>query len=191
MWFLWGVLCGPGLASGPEIIAERARLRQEMVTLAQKNAWGGIERKFQKLVALGGTIRLDDYLLGAQSAIQGGDALEAIERLERAIDGHGTEEERALAVDRLSELKRSYGYVNILIFLPQAPPLERPAMPFGNDARAAIAFARKGLRKDRRYLGMLPVGTYTLADVEFTIESSKPMLDVQVGMPVASGRVVY
>lgn len=191
MWLLWGLLWGSAWASGPEVIAERERLRQEMTTLAQRNAWGGIERKFQKLEALGGTPRLADHLLGAQAALIQGDVLTAIDRLERGLDGLGTPEDRQQATEQLAELRTRYGYVNILVFRPQAPPLERPEMPFASEEQVAIQFARKQLRRDRRYLGMLPIGTYTLEDTRFTVEGNAPMLDVQVGMPVASGRVIY
>ncbi|HHO50213.1 MAG TPA: hypothetical protein ENK18_04900 [Deltaproteobacteria bacterium] len=191
MWLLVGLLCGSGLASGPEVIAERERLRQEMTLLAQRNAWGGIERKFQKLEALGGTPKLDDYMLGARAALTVGDVLTAIDRLERGIDGLGTHEGRQQATELLAELHRRYGYVNILVFRSSAPPLERPDMPFASEEKVAIDFARKRLRRDRRYLGMLPIGTYVLEDTRFTIKGDAPMLDVQIGMPAASGRVIY
>ncbi len=85
------LLASPAASAGktPEVIAEARRLTGESEELAQKGAWGGVERTYLQLVALdrkGAKLTHDAHVLGAHAAQNRGDPLTTYERPKAAID---------------------------------------------------------------------------------------------------------
>ena len=81
MLVMWAAL----VAVAGEAEAEQYRLREELSSLAEKNAWSGVERTYEALEALGLPLSLEDMTLGALAARNEGNMLAALERLQRAV----------------------------------------------------------------------------------------------------------
>ena len=65
--------------------AEKARLQLEMKRYAERGAWAGVTRSYNKLVALTDVVLSpDDHLLGFEAARKVGDIAAALERLRAA-----------------------------------------------------------------------------------------------------------
>lgn len=170
--------------------AERERLELEILTLAQRNAWTGVERTFVALDRLGTPISLRAYSLGSQAARTRGDLLAAVDRLERGVaqgtGGDGLAAELVAARDVLTDLGDRYGYLHVTVYAKPAR-LVRDPIPFSPEEQAAIAFAHERMVRDRAFMGLVPSGRYTLGDLAFTVIAGAPMVEVRVGTPPESG----
>src|SRR5690606_35599656 len=87
--------------------AEYIRLSAEMKRLAERNAWEGVERTYERILATGVAPSYDDHFLAAQSSRSIGDVNGARSRLLAAND---VREEREV-MDWLWEIDSSYGKV--------------------------------------------------------------------------------
>ena len=169
-------------------LAEQIRLRAELDRLAARNAWAGVSRVFAELEAAGPPVPLDVVLLGAQAALAEGDVLLAVQRLQDATTGEPRDGDAwGRAREQLADLEHRYGAVRITVYTPKVPELDRPEMPLAPDERTVIEEVRRRVLKERRFLGMLPVGRYVLGEVPFEVQSRAPIADVRVGVPPQSG----
>lgn len=153
-------------AASAQNSAEAQRLRDEMEKLAKKNAWPGVERTYQKLIALKGiTPTGDDHYHGAQAARATGDVAAVLDRLKKAkAAGH------ANVADWIGDIERNYGQVQIKKQKKSNRELKPAAMPFAPDQRSAIEFAAARIAKKGKFEGWLPKGDYTLGDQKFTVK---------------------
>ena len=159
---LAGVTCLSSVAFAGDVEkAEHRRLNEEMERLAQRNAWTGVERSFQELLALqekGEVLTYDEWHLGAQAARALGDMQAARTRIAEAVKLEGKEEDIAW----LEQLDKNYGPVNLRsVDKESVPTLTIAAMPFAADQRAALEYAQKELAEERVFRGLLPPGQYT------------------------------
>ena len=177
---LWFVLLLAPLAAGatgataaePEVqaaIAEYERASYEMHRLANRNAWKGVERFYERCVETGADLTAQDHLAGAHAASARGDIDETRERLMKA---HKLEESRS-TIEWLYRIDQSYGTVVLEDERKRRPDLAIRRAPFMPDAQAAVARAVEQLASEGRFEGRLPVGAYTYGDIEFTVEAGE------------------
>jgi hypothetical protein len=133
--------------------AEVDRLREELLLLARKNAWTGVERTYLAMEALGGGELLgSDHWTGALAAADRGDVGLVTQRLRAAL---ATGEAVPGAREWLSDLGLRYGRVVL-----EAGDLAPVEAPFAPDERAAVAYAAGRLAEEGRFEGWLPAGRY-------------------------------
>jgi hypothetical protein len=148
-------------------VAEVDRLREELLLLAQKNQWTGVERTYQAMVGLAGqelglggqeltgaSLQATDHWNAAQAAANQGDAAQLVARLRAVL---ATGESVPGAREWLSEVARRYGRAQLT-----GTHLEPVALPFAPDEVAAIRFAQDRLAQTGVFEGMLPAGRYHL-----------------------------
>jgi hypothetical protein len=162
--------------------AEVARLEEELLRLAQRNTWTGVERTYRRLLDLGTALPPQDHYLGAQAAQGRGDTLLAWHRLRRAMAGDpGVDtvqvDAKAAARREAEAIGTRYGLVSIYVGEGAVPVLFRDAMPFAQQERDAIVSAQRAISEMRTFRGFLPVGSYAIDAVRFDITSE----DEQVG----------
>ena len=133
--------------------AKHVQISEEMEKLSGRNAWGGVEDKYQALLALEGeTPSAQDYLLAAQAARNRGDIAEYEKRL-KLSQAAGSE-----AVENdLAEIRDSYDLVELKGRVTVVPI----KLPFDPTQVKAIAFANQALTSTGEFSGYLPNGTYT------------------------------
>lgn len=161
------------LAAGPAGAseAERTRLQRELHDQAARSAWEGVERTYRTLVELGLPLSPADHVVGHQSALRRGDALLAALRLARIPDPpHAPADEAAQARSLEQALLRSYGLVAIVVVPPRLRTLEREEAAFSPHQQAAVERAARLLHETGEARGLLPVGTYRVADRTFRVE---------------------
>jgi hypothetical protein len=174
------------LARAQDPAAEHERLGEELVKLAQRNTWAGVDRTYRALVALGAAPSPREHLLGAQAAQAEGQTLLALWRLQRIGPQAGSADpiERdaieTAAAERVTILGR-YGLVSIYVGAGGVPALFRDDMPFSQQEQDAIAAARSRLGTTRAFRGLLPVGTYRVDAETFTVEPGADWVTVVVG----------
>ena len=156
------LLLGPTVVFAGEVEeAEHRRLNEEMQKLAQRNAWTGVERNFQDLLALqkkGEVISYDEWYLGAQAARALGDMTSCRNRLASAVKVEGTED----AISWMEQIDASYHPVDLKTVDREAEAsLVIKGMPFAPDQRAAVEFAQQKVETERQFVGLLPAGEYT------------------------------
>lgn len=184
---LFGVLFGGAARAGDDQLAERNRLREEMVDLAQRNAWKGVDRMYARIVADELSPEAGDHLMGAQASTNLGEILVAIDRLEAAVAKEVPEDADAdqleaykQARSRLDDLFKRYGRVQIKVGNTRLPGLVRFELPFGTEERETIQVARDKILAEREYKGLLPVGDYMIDGEKFQVEASQAWQTIEV-----------
>jgi hypothetical protein len=158
MAMAWGA--DPALATaGAGAEAEAVRLGQEIEKLAQRNAWAGVERMFDALVATGVPPTFEDYVAGAHAARASGEVGAMRERLQAA---HGLREDRQI-IDWLADVDAKFGRVTLACDPVLDAALEVESMPFQPELRRAVEFASGILAETCAFDGLLPAGEYWLA----------------------------
>ncbi|MCB9685220.1 MAG: hypothetical protein H6738_06635 [Alphaproteobacteria bacterium] len=158
-WWVAGALAGPAapVVEPEPDPAEYRRLSVELEALAARNAWAGVERTFQELLATGVEPSYGDWMRGAESARLSGDIQEVYLRLMSAKD---RSDDNRTAVDWLWDLDHRYGTVFLACDAGSNIVLEAEQIPFDPDQARAIAFAQERVRTSCLYQGRLPGGVY-------------------------------
>jgi len=170
--FLATSLCGPPAFAVDANEAEHSRLTAEMKKLAARSAWRGVEESFQRLEALaadGLQPTYDDYLVGAQAAGALGHIDNAYGRLRAAAKIEGKLE----VVEWMEEIEQNFRSVELSSARKEAIELTADQMPFAPDRRAAIAYAQSQVAETGGFVGRLPLGTYAIAGIPFSVEASQ------------------
>lgn len=175
-----------GLAWAQDRVAERYRLEEELVKLAQRNTWTGVARTYRRLLDLEVALPAQDHYLGAQAALAEGQTLLAWHRLNRvneATVGSDPVQIEALAATRraLDEIGARYGLVSIYVGNGAVPVLYRDAMPFPQQERDAIVTAQQTVSSIQAFRGFLPVGNYAVDAVKFEVVASEEWLVITAG----------
>jgi len=139
--------------------SEYRRLAEELDRLAKRNAWGGVERTFQKMLATGVTPHFEDLKIAAHAAQSTGDIGEARDRLARAA----TIKEDKEVLDWLWAIDSNYGPV-YLAGNPGEVALTPKTMPFDPVQARAVQYAVKQVEETGVFEGLLPKGEYTFGD---------------------------
>lgn len=146
--------------------AERVRLSQDIKQLAQREAWTGVERKYEELELLGTTMTFEDLYRGACAARALGDVSAAYDRLKAAA---GLDPRRDV-LDWLYAIDNHYGRVELLAVPARNATLDVSEMPFDPADRAAVVAASAQVAREGLFNGLLPRGTYRFAGHTFTVE---------------------
>jgi hypothetical protein len=166
-----------------EARAEAFRLQEHLDKLAQRNAWSGVERDYQALLALGVQLPTHVHHLGADAARMRGDTWSAYQRLLivlRAADAESRADQEMRAI------RESFGRFEVRRVEETGIELKPYAMPFLPDQRQSIAFAREQLLTTGQFDGMLPEGGYQLGrDYVFRVGSGPEALKPVVIQRVA------
>lgn len=166
---------------------EHVRLSSEIKQLATRQAWAGVEKKYEELEKLGVELTFDDLLHGAYAARALGDAQAAYDRLKVAARTKGTKE----VVDWLYAIDVGYGRVELIATPPRGITLEASLMPFDPDQRTAVAAAIERVTHDGQFLGLLPKGKYTFAGTAFDVQPGIAVrIEVAPKMKKTSGEIV-
>lgn len=145
---------------------ELDRLVDEMIQQTERQAWVSVERTYGKIMDLEGVeVPRDVHVTGAHAARSNGDMAEVVARLERAQALERGDEEQTW----LRSIQEAYSNVELRTVPARSVELEAAEMPFEPDARKAVERAVAALDSDGEFVGMLPVGTYTLAGKEFQV----------------------
>ncbi|TNE84694.1 MAG: hypothetical protein EP330_28910 [Deltaproteobacteria bacterium] len=149
--------------------AEYNRVSQQLKELAERNAWGGVERTYRELRGFGVPLSFDDHMGGARSARALGDVTSLRQRLRfaKALAPGNDEVEGWLA-----EIKKNYGEVSLLCD-PGKADLVRDGVPFDPNQAAAMRFAQSEIERRGEFTGLIPAGHYSFDQFSF---------DVQAGM---------
>ncbi len=156
-----------------EVTAELQRLRQSMRSLAQRNTWNGVDRKYEEMFSYGVPLTLDDHHAGAEAALNIGDVMARRDRLERA--GQAGDEDAWPVIKQIDD---GFGR----LYLLGHDELTPATMPFEPEPRNAIVHAQDAV-KDGAFWGMLPEGHYTFAGQGFDLASGvRPVLVTESGI---------
>ena len=175
-----------GLAWAQDRVAERYRLEEELMKLAQRNTWSGVARTYRRLVELDVALPAQDHYLGAQAALAEGETLLAWHRLnrvdERSVGTDPIQIEALASTQReLDEIRSHYGLVSIYVGDGAVPVLYRDAMPFPQQERDAIVAAQQTVSSIRTFRGFLPIGNYAVDAVKFEVVASDEWLVITAG----------
>lgn len=175
-----------GIAVAQDRVAERHRLEEELVKLAQRNTWTGVDRTYRRLLDLDVALPAQDHYLGAQAALAQGETLLGWYRLHRVEeDALGTDPlqiEAFTSTQReLEQIADRYGLVSIYVGDGAVPVLFRDAMPFAQQERDAIVAAQRTVSSIRAFRGFLPVGNYAVDAVKFEVVASDDWLVITAG----------
>jgi len=159
--------------------AERLRLEEEMKRLAQRNAWTGVERKYNELLDLNIDLPFDDHQVGAQAARSLGKTLEVYERLLRAQKIQPSDE----ITQELAAIDAAYGRVHLKGSERFLVPVKPKVMPFAPDQRKSVEWAEEVMTNTGSFKGMLPLGSYQVACQEFEVVPGPNFLTIEVDKP--------
>ena len=176
------VLFAPGIASACDM-AEKLRLSEEEKKLASRNAWSGVERAYESLQATKCDLGFEQHFLGAEAARYLGKVFEQYERLtlSKTVATDAQAEELPKIEESLAGIDAAYGRVEIVGDPRRRPVLTRAEMPFAPDQRKAIEWAQTVVAETGSFKGMLPLGPYTVGEIEFTSEVGPDFQVVTVG----------
>lgn len=166
--------------------AEVVRLREEIVRLAQKNAWTGVERLYGQLLGMDAQLGCDVHLYAAQAAMSDGRATLAFRRLQRMQEPAPTDDPSVRTAwdtgsRELASLQQQFRFVAIHVAPPAEPTLARPEAPFAQLERDAIARASETLSASRTFRGLLPLGGYVIGGEPVTVEPGEDWQVVAIG----------
>lgn len=169
-------------APTPEQIAAKARydqLEAEMLKMAARNVWPGVEEAWLAMQGLDVEIPVPVRLLGADAARNRGDAWSSYQRL--AVVLRVAPETEGVA-GQMRVFRDQWGRVTVRRVEATPIDLVAPVAPLMPEGRSAVEFAAKQLAKTGGFDGMLPVGDYVVGPYQVSV---KPGLD-----PVIVQRVV-
>jgi len=137
-----------------------------MGSMAEQGLWPGVERAYERMLALDDIqIPYDAHYTAAQAARARGDMAAALERLERAA----TLKRPPGLSGWLEELEGQYGRVEIGCSARKPPELRPDVAPLHPDMRAQIDLAREQITTSCSFKGLLPAGGYSLGKRTFEV----------------------
>ncbi len=146
--------------------AELNRLIDDLERLAERQAWAGVERRYEQILALEGVVPpAYVHVQAAYSARVNGEMGAALDRLSRAQSLEPTDQ-----LDMwITAINESYGRVELVVDPPRTTELEAEKMPFDPEQRRAIDTAVLWMDAEGYFEGMLPGGSYALGGKEFEV----------------------
>lgn len=154
-------------AVDPSVVsAEVHRLREELILLARKNAWTGVDRVYGEMESLApAQLQASDHWTAAQAAASEGDVALAVRRVRCAL---ATGEPVPEAREWLAGIARRYGKVHL-----DGRTLEAAHAPFAPDEVAAVRHAALTLDEEGSFDGLLPVGKYRVGRDLVVVRAAK------------------
>ncbi len=167
-------LASPALADETEKLAEYERISTNMVRLAERNSWDGVELNFQELLDGKHEIRGGEWIIGAQAARKQGDVGLVIERLEQAIEA-GEDDQAKVWMTTILE-----NYRPVALQAKASTPFGTSNRPFNPDYVVTIDRAAAQIDKNGRFEGWLPHWSYQLGDEAFELEPGDEVFALDV-----------
>jgi hypothetical protein len=169
LWFAIALFAVPAWAGEKDnelAQAELMRLTQDLSNLSKRQHWMGVERIYEKILAIDGAeIHYEVHRLAADASRARGDMAATLDRIERAVALEAHEDDLRL----MTSLQENFGRV-ILETTPRRPAtLSRDEMPFPPDQRLQIKTAMVACDKEGYFRGMLPLGLYRLDNEIFEV----------------------
>jgi len=153
--------------------AEADRLSGDIRSLALRQVWAGVERKYGQAIALEVPLDADIHLTAAYAARERGDLIAVYERLTRAAERKASRE----VVDWLWDLDHNFGRVHLLADRKGSAELTAKQMPMDPNRRQAVVAAVAQANETGSFKGLLPRGQYTFSGQDFNVE---PGISVRV-----------
>jgi hypothetical protein len=144
---------------------EAERISESIFAASRDRQWRAVERRYLQLVndhpsGLNGAI----HMMAAESAREEGRLLRVAQRLQHV---RPDEEGGDTARQALERLQKETGLV--YIGLSEKAKLIPEAVPFAPDLKAAIEHASAELEANGAFVGLLPVGTYSLGSMKVEV----------------------
>ena len=159
--------------------AEYVRVSEELKRAAQKNAWKGVERHYERALATGAKVQAEDHLIAAQSARQSGDLGAMRTRLLAAL---ATDPANQQTIDDLISLDANFARVELRA--AAGAILEDYERPFDPLKLKAVDFAIATLKATGEFSGLLPPGPYALNADPFELAAGQVFaLDLRPAEP--------
>jgi hypothetical protein len=152
-WLLLGVVAALAEPGDKAQSAEIRRLSGEILRHAQEGRPAGVEREYQRALALTANLAAELHVAAASAALERGDTLLALARFQRApASDLVANESYALLTQRFS-----------LVWLSAKPgaKLNGPSLFVPAEAKA-MTLAAERLAATGTYYGLLPAGNYQL-----------------------------
>ena len=157
--------CSPAaLAVDDAVVAEHQRLSDQLKTLAERNAWSGVDRTFQQLQELGVEPTAGEWRIAALASATAGDAGTAHDRYAKSLEVEADDG----AAHAVSDYTTNYGRVELLC-KPGTVDLQIDERPFQPDRARAVDFATLAVTEQGTFDGMLPEAVYTFGPYSFAV----------------------
>ena len=153
--------------------AEADRLSGDIRSLAARQVWAGVERKYGQALLLETVLESEIHLTAAYAARERGDLISVYERLSRAATAKPSKE----VVDWLWDLDHNFGRVNLMADRKGTAVLTVKQMPLDPNRRQAVVAAIAQAEETGGFKGLLPRGEYSFVGQDFRVE---PGIAVQV-----------
>lgn len=146
------------LAVAHAVDAEGERIAEELLRYAADGRWNAVGDQYERLLQTDpGGIPGELHRLGAQAARLEGELLLSAQRLQRVrVEDEAFEAARA----DLDVLHAGTGLV--MVQVRDRDGFEALEMPFAPELRVAVEQATEAVRREGRFVGLLPVGRYTV-----------------------------
>jgi hypothetical protein len=139
--------------------AELLRLMEDMGSMAEQSHWSGVERTYERMLALEDVnVPYDAHYAAAQAARNSGNMSLVLVRLERAAS---IKRPPGLS-GWLEEIEGDYGRVEVNCTGRRHPELKPATKQMHPDKRRQVALAKAAIDENCAYKGLLPAGFYTL-----------------------------
>jgi len=160
---------------------EYSRLTQELESLAERNAWSGAARTYEKLVATGVPPSYQDLLYGAHAAQAVGNIGAVRARLLRAKEIREDKD----VIESLWALDEAFASVDLQCDPQMGWVLSSATRPFEPDQVRAIEFAIEQIATTCHFDGYLPAGTYEFCGRPFDVRPGVSTVGMDMrGLPV-------
>jgi hypothetical protein len=145
---------------------ELARLIDDLESLAERQVWNGVERRYDQIMELEGVdVPREVHLTAAYAARALGQVYETYVRLERVTAIQSSEEIEAW----MRDIQEEYARVTLAVEPRRAVELAIDTMPFDPDQRQQVETAALAMATEGYFVGMLPEGVYFLGGERFEV----------------------
>lgn len=166
--------------------AQAAAIRAEIVELAAREAWRGVEANYGTLIDIaprGVRLLSSDHRLAARAALDRGDVDLALRRLALAQDAGVDTEADALRKDLESR------FAPVTLDAPDLPTLNALERSTAPDAEKAVVLARTRVGETGAFAGWLPLGHYRMGETDFVVDGEDlPLIVTTRAAPVRRAR---
>jgi tetratricopeptide (TPR) repeat protein len=159
---------------------ERVRLADEMKNVLKNNKYGAAYQMYEEMLGLNALLTASDHYNGGVAALNVGRIQEAKDAFQKATRSLRTAPDAGmstLASNELVNIAGSYGGVFIALPLGEGV-LTISELPFDPRQRRAFEYAQKTLEGGERFIGLLPVGDYTLGGISFEVKAGQTLIKI-------------
>lgn len=148
--------------------AEYVRVSGELKRAAQRNAWKGVERHYQRALETGAKVSAEDHIIASQASKHIGDVGSMRTRLLAAVTVDPTNKD---VIQQLTALDSQYARVRLKAEVGTV--LEDYERPFDPLKLKAVDFAIATMKETGAFNGLLPPGPYALKADPFELKAGQ------------------